>query len=135
MFFMQKERSVGNTEGVSVTKKLNVQCELLINHLKKLTHVSELPDESKKLISNFTTQFKLRWQSEFRNYEYFTNKNRKWLDSDLSFPVSATTSAVGARRRILQFSESSERSKSPKTVGLRSHSSPDELSYATQMSL
>lgn len=87
----------------------------------------------KRQLSHFVSDFKLRWKAANNTTSRFLQKNVEWLLTAISFPIESKPAGPG--RPSLNFSESSERTKRQKTESLRSKTSLEQLSYATQMAL
>ncbi|KAG5864413.1 hypothetical protein JTB14_001500 [Gonioctena quinquepunctata] len=85
-------------------------------------------------ISLFFLDFKKKWQESNRTHDIFLTKNKNWLDVSISFPDHTNYSKKVGRAEIT-FEESADRTKRRKTEPLRTKYSPEELSFATHMSL
>lgn len=115
----------------------------LLNHLK--TAVSErsgksieIREDMKASFSTLFSKIRQKLQTVKRTEQFFFQKYHDWLIKPVTFPILevVTTLATSVRARpTKEFLTSSERSKRRKTEELRSSFSPQELAYATQVSL
>ena len=94
---------------------------------------------------------KKRWNDAHRTERDFSNKNAEWLKSEVVFTIENDDDVVEARnddfesrssigstgRPLLNSSirELSDRTKRRRTENIRQQFDPEELGYATQMSL
>ncbi|KAG5896929.1 hypothetical protein JTB14_028157 [Gonioctena quinquepunctata] len=94
----------------------------------------ERTPELYKKISLVFLDSKQNWQESNRTHDKFLTKNKNWLDVSISFPDYTNYSKKVGRAEIT-FEESAGRTKRKKTEPLRTKYSPEELSFATHMSL
>lgn len=109
----------------------------------KLERSFTLSDKAKSVIRKLLHQLKAKWQEAWRKEERFLENNQQWLNEIMYFdgskedgsPPQATSKETHMGRPKQQFIQSSERTKRRRTKDIRSQSSTEELSYATQMTL
>lgn len=104
----------------------------------KLQHPYNLPDHAKQPIRKLIFDLKDKWHKSKRTESIFLNSCNEWLNIFISFGIKEEikeTKISTKGRPSTSFEDSSERSKRRKTENLRTQSSTEELSYATQMNL
>lgn len=123
--------------GLSTTLK-----HLEASILEKTADIIVLKEDMKPQFSKLFHGMRERYNSVNRTERDFFVKYDKWLSEPVSFLVQrkafpSTTSETSKKggRPSTAFLLSSDRSKRRKTEELRSSFSPEELAYATQMSL
>lgn len=95
----------------------------------KLTGYQDFPNEFRSTCNTFYYKYISKWNKSTRIKERFLEKNKNWLATVVKFKKY-----IVKGRKTVAFSECSERSKRRKTKPLRENSTPQELTYAAQMS-
>lgn len=114
-------------------KKFEEKYEYLETHLITRTKCPEENQrEFRRHLSRFKAQFRQRWIAARYSTDIFIKKNAEWLAAAIKVPIFAPDKRG---RPEMSFELSSERSKRRKTEELRRNKSPEELSFAAQMSL
>lgn len=119
------------------TRSLDDKYENLKQHLFETLSCSDVQKKDiVHILSTFKHQFSVRWNKAQRGIDRMKKSNAEWLKRSIMFPTSIRRQSTGERGRpIVEFQESSERTKRRKTASLRSDVPVNELVYATQMSL
>jgi len=99
-----------------------------------------LPEDVKPIIRKLLYNFRTKWQQVQRKEERFFDTYDEWLSVFVSFNIKSqrvleTSKKPDFGRPSLEFATSSDRTKRRKTEDIRSQTSVEELSFATQMSL
>lgn len=104
----------------------------------KLQRSFTLSDDRKAVIRKLLHDFRTKWQDVARMEKKFFYKYHEWLNVFVrldNIKDLATPEKKNSGRPSSEFTDSSERTKRRRTEEMRSQSSTEELSYATQMKL
>ncbi|CAH1110750.1 unnamed protein product [Psylliodes chrysocephalus] len=117
--------------------KFEDRCHHILTHIMELTQChEEMLHVIKLKLSYFNSDFKVKFKSAQFKKERFFAQNKKWLDTDVMFPVfNKLTRTVLGGRPSLYFTRSSKRSKRRKTKKVQAQLSSDELVNVAQMNL
>lgn len=107
----------------------------LLTRVQIALQVDELSIEIKGLLSRLISEYKSRLLAAHRNYTRFYNKNKTWVEHNITFPV---VRPVRKRRNEggrppKPFEECTDRSKRRKTEDVRKQLEPSQLAFAAQV--